>query len=263
MFDLDAKPVSLLTTGNPKTAKGEGLGYFTAILHLAPHKLSGRNVCSHASAGCIAACLNTAGRGGIGLDADGLNLIQVARIRRTRYFTSNRESFLIDLVDEIAAHVRRALAHGLKPAIRLNGTSDLPWENIRVGKFANIMAVFPDVQFYDYTKIPARIRRNALKVKNYHLTFSLSESNDSDAIDALEAGMNVAVAMNVRKSGTLPRTFSLGVSSLSPIKLADTYDVVDGDTTDLRFLDPSPCFVGLRAKGRGKKDSSGFVREVI
>lgn len=254
MFDLDQQPKSLLTVGNPKTAKGEKHGVLTAILHFAPHKLSGRNVCSHASAGCAAACLNTAGRGGINLDADGLNMIQAARIRRTRYFTRDRQAFMVDLADEIATHVLRALKHGLKPAIRLNGTSDLPWENIPAGKHANIMAMFPDVQFYDYTKVPARIRKRALKVKNYHLTFSLSEENDANALDALLHGMNVAVAMNVRKGQPLPPKFTLGGCLPRP--------VIDGDLTDLRFLDRRGCFVGLRAKGRGKVDTSGFVRNV-
>src|SRR3954469_19619820 len=97
--DLDQRPPhgGLLTTGNPKTAKGEGRGYFTAILHLAPSKVSGRNTCANATAGCAAACLNTAGRGGIGLDANGLNAIQVARIRRTRFAFADRASFLVAL----------------------------------------------------------------------------------------------------------------------------------------------------------------------
>lgn len=254
MFDLGANPKSLLTLRNLKTAKGEKHGYLTAILHLAPHKLSGRNVCSHASAGCIAACLNTSGRGGIGLDADGLNVIQVARIRRTRYFTRDRQAFMLDLACEVADHERTALARGLKPCVRLNGTSDLPWENIALGKHANIMAMFPGVQFYDYTKVPVRLRRRAASVPNYHLTFSLSESNDSNATEALANGMSVAVAMNVRKGQPLPACFKLNMH---------TVHVVDGDLTDLRFLDPKAVIVGLRAKGsRGKADTSGFVRSV-
>lgn len=258
-YNLDTAPLSLLTTGNPKTAKGEKHGYLTAILHLAPHKLSGRNVCSHASVGCAAACLNTAGRGGMALDENGLNLIQVARIRRTRYFTRDRENFMIDLANEIAAHVLRAIRHGLKPCVRLNGTSDIPWENVKVGAHSSIFAMFPDVQFYDYTKMPIRLRKRALKVSNYHLTFSLSESNDLVAISAMLEGVNVAVAMNVKRSGALPPTFSITNGHPEGTIHAP---VIDGDATDLRFLDKSGSFVGLRAKGRGKQDESGFVRNV-
>jgi hypothetical protein len=255
MYDLNAHPKSLLTTGNPKTAKGEGHGVLTAILHFAPHKLSGRNVCSHASAGCAAACLNTAGRGGIGLDADGLNLIQVARIRRTRYFTRSQQSFMADLAVEIANHERRAIAHGLTPAVRLNGTSDIPWENVRCGAHRNIFAMFPGVQFYDYTKVPLSIRRRALDVPNYHLTFSLCEDNNARAEAALIAGVNVAAVFDTRKSGELPERFTIGKV---------TTKVIDGDKTDLRFRDGSGLvlgyIVGLRAKGRAKHDTSGFVR---
>lgn len=255
-YDLDAAPKTLLTISNPKILKGGKQGYLSAILHLAPHKLSGRNVCSHASVGCAAACLNTAGRGGINLDADGLNIIQVARIQRTRYFTRDKQAFMVDLADEIAAHVQRAIRKGLTPCIRLNGTSDIPWENVKVGAFANIFAMFPDLQFYDYTKMPIRLRRRALSVPNYHLTFSLSESNDVHAIEALAAGVNVAVAMNVKRSGDLPKWWRI------PGDLCARTQVIDGDESDLRFLDAPDSFVGLRAKGRGKADTSGFVRNV-
>src|SRR5690349_2376347 len=127
-YDLDAVPAFLLTTSNPKTAKGEGAGWHTAILHFAPATLAGFNVCGYASKGCVKGCLNTAGHGGIGLDADGLNTVQVARIQRTRWFKRDRDAFMARLVREIRAHVRRAERHGLRPCVRLNGTSDLPWE---------------------------------------------------------------------------------------------------------------------------------------
>lgn len=255
--DLDQKPPlgGLLTTGNPKTAKGEGHGYLTAILHLAPSTVSGRNTCANATAGCAAACLNTAGRGGIGLDADGLNAIQVARIRRTRYAFADRAGFLADLADEIRKHERSAHRHGLKPAVRLNGTSDLRWERFPVGDYPNIFAMFPDVIFYDYTKHPAH-KRSVASIPNYSLTFSLAESNDRHAAAALESGINVAAVFSTRKSADLPDFYNIG---------GRDWSVIDGDATDLRFLDPkgSPAvIVGLRAKGRAKRDMSGFVRHI-
>jgi hypothetical protein len=261
MFNLDDAPVSLLTTGNPKVAKGEKHGVLTAIMHLAPEKVSGRNVCPHATAGCAAACLNTAGRGGIGLDADGLNGIQAARIRRTRYFHRDRAAFLRDLVSEIAKHERTAKRHGLTPAVRLNGTSDLPFERFPVERdgetFPHVFAAFPSITFYDYTKFPARLRPLVPGIPNYSLTFSLADGlkSETEAGRALEAGMNVAAVFAVKRGQPLPSMHAVsGVLA----------HVIDGDETDLRFLDPCESvgvIVGLRAKGRAIHDRTGFVRQ--
>jgi hypothetical protein len=229
--------MTLLTTGNPKIAKGTVLGYLTNILHLAPYKLSGRNVCPMATAGCAAACLNTAGRGGIIKRGETTNQIQIARLARTDFFFVDREAFMGKLVKEITNAIKLAEKHELTPVFRLNGTSDIRWETIAVGGFRNVMEMFPNVQFYDYTKIANRRDLPA----NYHLTFSLAESNLEDALLALAHGMNVAAVFR-----TVPDTF-LGVS------------VIDGDATDLRFLDKRGVVVGLKAKGKAKKDTSGFV----
>lgn len=259
-YPLDTKPLALLTVGNPKTAKGEKYGVLTAIMHLAPAQLSGRNVCPHATQGCIAACLNTAGRGGIGLDADGLNVIQAARIRRTRYFQRDRDAFMADLVAEIERHVKVAAKHELSPAIRLNGTSDLPWERFPVTRggvtYPHVFAAFPDTTFYDYTKWPVRLRPLVSAIPNYSLTFSLAESNEENAGNALRAGVNVAAVFDTRKSADLPAWHAIGGTIAR---------VIDGDASDLRYMDPSESvgvIVGLRAKGRAKRDTSGFVRKV-
>ena len=242
---------TLLSTSNPKTAKGAAEGYLTAILHLAPYTLAGvGNVCSHATAGCIAGCLNLAGRGGIFARGETTNRIQEARIRRTREFTADRPAFLHRLAKEIEAHVRRAARAGLKPAVRLNGTSDLEWEGIAPDLFERFAAV----QFYDYTKNPARARRFGAGQlpPNYHLTFSRSESTPVAKIERLlDAGVNVAaVYLEVPRFGWNP---AAGIDSGLP--------VIDGDATDLRFLDPRGVIVGLRAKGPARRDTSGFVLE--
>jgi hypothetical protein len=239
----------LLTMGNPKLAKGEKQGYLSFVLHLAPAKLSGYQVCPMATAGCRAACLNTAGRGGMmaGVSrlteadvAAGLqNTIQKARIRKTKLFFEDREQFLDLLVREVRKGIRYAKQRGFTPVFRLNGTSDIRWEAVRIGNSPSIMAMFPDVQFYDYTKIANR--RNV--PSNYALTFSLADGNDVQAFAALAAGFNVAAVF--RKD--LPETF-MGRA------------VVNGDETDLRFLDPKGVIVGLKAKGNAKRDTSGFVR---
>jgi hypothetical protein len=260
--------IKLLTTGNPKVAKGQANGYLTNILHLAPSRMSGYNTCPMATAGCAAACLNTAGRGGLFaghatgvlsgedlvqaiMDGKITNKIQLARIARTKFFFEDRAAFMKQLVREVKAAIKRARKYDLTPVFRLNGTSDIRWETIPVTvtqkgimqlpidvTYPNIMTMFPMVQWYDYTKIANRRDLPA----NYHLTFSLAESNLDNAKQALRNGMNVAAVF--RK---VPRVF-LG------------HAVMDGDATDLRFLDPKPVIVGLTAKGKAKKDQTGFVQ---
>lgn len=222
--------MKLLTVGNTKTVKGEALGYMTFIMHLAPSTLSGYNTCPMASAGCASACLNTAGRGRF-------TATQEARIRKTRWFFNDRDTFMAQLVKDIEAAIRKAARENMTPVFRLNGTSDIRWETVSVLGHRNIMEVFPNVQFYDYTKLPNRRDIPA----NYHLTFSRSESNDSYVTAAVGAGMNVAVVFD-----TLPQTY-LG------------RPVIDGTETDLRFLDSEGVIVGLLAKGKAKKDTSGFT----
>lgn len=241
--------VELLTPDgyNPKTKKGRARGYSTAIMHFAPAELSGFNVCQFATPGCRAACLNTAGRGGIALDAQGLNEIQRARIARTRLFFLNRFLFNALLVRSIQTHIRRAVAKGLIPVVRLNGTSDLPWETLRLNDGRTVLETFPEITFYDYTKHVKRAVRNAegLHPANYSLTFSRAESNHADVERVLAAGGNVAAVFAVKPHAL-------------PLQYADRA-VVDGDRDDLRFLDPAGVIVGLSAKGRGKRDMSGFV----
>lgn len=232
--------MKLLTENNPKTEKGQTQGYLTFILHLAPGSISGYNVCPGASHGCLQACLNTAGRGH-------MDMIQNARIRKTKMFYENRDVFMTLLYDDIRRGIKKADRLGLTPVFRLNGTSDIRWETVRRDVWAgmNIFEMFPNIQFYDYTKLSNR--RNI--PDNYHLTFSRSESNDGQIAEALSNGMNIAVVFDTRKKDELPIKWGM-------------VNVVDGDVSDLRFLDPVHCIVGLRAKGRGRKDNSGFVVEV-
>jgi len=238
--------MKLLNHDNAKTSKGNSLGYKTAIMYLSPFDHSGYNVCPMAEmAGCVKPCLNLAGHGGMIPKGETTNRVQEARKRRTRWFMEDRESFMDQLVYEIRHHIRVSKRQRLIPTVRLNGTSDIRWENVPVTigdfEYRNIMDAFWDIQFYDYTKIPNRKRIP----ENYYLTWSYSGANGSYAklVDkAFDSGMNVAVVF--RKD--LPRKFK-------------GYDVVDGDETDLRFLDSKTVVVGLRAKGPAKKDTSGFV----
>jgi len=233
----------LLTVANAKTIKGEKLGILTGILYLAPAMISGRQVCPKASDGCKSVCLYTAGRGRF-------TSTQEARIAKTNLFFDDRAGFMAILADNIAAIIRKAKREGLTPAIRLNGTSDIAWEKISVVvdgvRFRNVMTAFPTVQFYDYTKIAGR--KAAIALPNYHLTFSLAENNDQDAFTAIREGYNLAVVMDLKKDDDKPTQWG-------------GYPVVDGDLSDVRFLDPKGGhIVALTAKGEAKKDTSGFVR---
>lgn len=237
--------MKLLSTGNPKILKGEKKGYMTYILHLAPADVSGYNTCPKATAGCKAACLNTAGRGGMFKRGESTNVIQEARKRKTRFFFENRGAFMLQLYLDIKKAIKQAEKKGLIPVFRLNGTSDLAWEKYEVQDGKNIFQMFPDVQFYDYTKI---LGRKVKDIPNYHLTFSAADGNDADVFKALVLfGMNVATVFGIKKNSPMPETYE-GVP------------VFNGDDSDLRFLDPKGVVVGLYAKGKAKKDTSGFVK---
>lgn len=233
--------MKLLTiNGNPKITKGDVTsGYLTAILHLSPANLSGYETCPKRSAGCSNACLNLSGRGGMFKKGESTNVIQQARIRKTKYFFEAQKDFLNDLRAELKSFIKKCDKLGLKPAVRLNGTSDILWEK------TGLISEFPTIQFYDYTAIDARFKASWDLPKNYHLTFSRKENNDDAVNRVLNDGGNVAVVF--RKY--LPETYK-------------GKKVIDGTKTDLRFLDEKNVIVGLVAKGsRAKKDTSGFILE--
>lgn len=215
---------------NSKTIKGQKFGYMTGIIYLAPSIESGKNLCAHASEGCKAACLFTAGRGR-------MSNVKNARIAKTKFFIENRSAFLAQLEKEIVSLVKKAEKNGMTPVLRLNGTSDLPWENL------GIIQKFPSVQFMDYTANPKRAISflNGELPANYHLTFSRKESNQAQVELLASMGMNIAAVF-----ATMPENYL-------------NKPVIDGDESDLRFLDSKGVIVGLKAKGKAKKDTSGFV----
>ena len=240
--------MKLLSVGNPKTLKGMVQGYNTYILHLAPASLSGKNTCPKATAGCMAACLNTAGRGGMYKKGESTNAIQQARIRKTNLFFQERDAFFEFLIKDIKLAIKQSAKIGLVPVFRLNGTSDLSWEKYGFTDngvfYSNIFARFPNVQFYDYTKV---LGRKVFGIANYHLTFSAADGNDADVLSAMIQGMNVAVVFGIKKTLAMPESYK-------------NRSVFNGDESDLRFLDPKGMVVGLYAKGKAKKDTTGFVK---
>jgi hypothetical protein len=240
--------MKLLSTGNLKVLKGMAQGYMTYILHLAPATLSGYNVCAKATQGCIAACLNTAGRGGMFKKGETTNVIQKARIRKTELFFEDRVQFMALLVKDIELAIKQSIRMKLFPVVRLNGTSDIAWEKYEVVRdgitYSNIFAAFPDLEFYDYTKI---LGRKINHIENYSLTFSAADGNDADVAKAMQQGYNIATVFGIKKTLPMPETY-MG------------RPVFNGDDSDLRFLDPHGVVVGLYAKGKAKKDTSGFVK---
>ena len=233
----------LLTIGaDSKTVKGEKFGFLTGIQYLAPFDLSGVNLCPFApSAKCHEGCLNTAGRGA-------MNSIQIARLKKTMYYLENRAYFFENLWLDIESVIRKARRENLTPVIRLNGTSDILWERQsfkRAGiEYRNIFEAFPNVQFYDYTKDAKN--RDQLPV-NYDLTFSLSGADGFARFNALalSKGMRAAAVFRDR----LPAEF-MGRK------------VINGDESDLRFLDDKNVIIGLKAKGRARHDKTGFVFDI-
>lgn len=240
-----SRPLLTPHDANAQTRGGGTVaGYEGVLLNLAPFTKSGQgNVCPFASPYCAAGCYDTAGYGRF-------DNIQQARLRRTRLFWEDRAAFLAQLVREIAALERRAARNGRRPIARLNNSSDLRWERfpvVRDGQpFPSIMHAFPDIQFYDYTKIPRRRDTTPDWPANYHLTFSLSENNDAHAAAALAAGLNLAVVL----AGAAPWPAAWS-----------GYPVLDGNASDLRFLDPAGGhIVALRPRGVLVARPTAFVR---
>jgi hypothetical protein len=225
--------MTLLSTNNTKIKKGEKLGWRTYGLSLSPAGKSGKQFCPHRSTGCEFACLDTSGMGIF-------SNVQAARLAKSRFFIDNRNDFLAQLHKELHNAEKWGAKNQMPVAVRPNVLSDLPFHKLID------MARFPSIQFYDYTPNLDRMMqflRGELP-KNYHLTFSRKENNQHKVHAVIAAGGNVAVAFN-----RLPETY-LGLP------------VIDGDQSDLRFLDPKGVIVGLKAKGKGKRDTSGFVVQV-
>lgn len=265
--DLAPLPAKMFSPDSGKAKKANGTGWLNLILYLAPHNFAGAgNLCPKASPACIASCLGLySGQASmVASDApEHANNVRKSRILKAQHFMRNRATFMASLVRDIAKNYKVATRDGLRVCIRLNGSSDISFEGIAIaidaeqskylmscglecapGFYKNVFAVFPSLQFVDYTKITQRMTR-ALP-SNYHLTFSRSETNDREAIEALVMGKNVAAVFE-----TLPDTWH-------------GFKVINGDNNDLRHLDPRNAaqgyVIGLTPKGpKAKRDTSGFV----
>ena len=225
---FSSKPKALLgVDSNAKTVKGQAMGFFTAILYLSPADISGVNLCPLAElAKCKEACLASAGRGAF-------RSVFMARLRKTLFFLQYQSEFLDMLKLEISRLSRK---FGSQLLVRLNGTSDIRWELLGMPQ------AFPDVQFYDYTKLPNRKGITS----NYDLTFSGSGVAEYQPIMFKAKSQGMRIAMVFRSRDAIPSSYA-------------DMAVVDGDNSDIRHLDPQGVVVGLYAKGKAKTDRSGFV----
>jgi hypothetical protein len=228
---------------NAKTIKGEKYNIKTAILYLMPSDKSGVQLCPMAKlAGCEKACLFTAGRGA-------MSNVMLSRLRKTLYFNQYREQFMHQLHNELIRERLRAERKGYKLIVRLNGTSDIRWENVALGyAYKNIMQALPDIQFYDYSKIANRRNIPA----NYDLTFSYSGVSEYLPFVQKAVANGERIAVVFRNRSIVEQMLANGESFLG-------LPVVDGDNTDIRHLDPKGAVVALYAKGKARYDQSGFV----
>ena len=227
---------------NAKTIKGERYGIKTAILYLMPANGSGQQLCPMAElAQCKAPCLFTAGRGA-------MSNVMLSRLRKTLYFNQYRDRFMAQLQREIAREEKKAKRKGYKLVVRLNGTSDIRWELIAINGASSLMALFPDVQFYDYTKLANRKNIPG----NYDLTFSYSGVPAYAPYVAKAVSNGERIAVVFRNRAIVEAMLANGETFLG-------LPVVDGDDSDIRHLDPRGAIVALYAKGKARKDTSGFV----
>jgi len=242
MKNIKLKRIPLISIDtNAKTVKGQKEGFLTGILYMAPANLSGYNTCAMASiAQCDIACLNTAGLGGV------YTSIQEARIKKARLYFEDRDLFMHNIVLDIKKLIKKASEKGFIPLVRLNGTSDIKWENIPLTvdgvDYPNIMSVFPEIQFYDYTKIANRVDLP----KNYDLTFSYSGVLKYQKYVNIAMQNKMRIAVVFRSEKLIPKKF-LGL------------DCISGDNTDIRHIEAGNIIVALYAKGKAKKDQTGFV----
>ena len=231
----------IFSIDNPKAIKAHAYGWLNAIHYMAPARLAGvGNLCTSASPGCLSLCLGEHSGAAIYYPS----VIQ-SRIAKARRFMKDRKAYMGDMFHAIELAYAKALREGLNLCVRPNGSTDIAWEGVRDYTGATLIESFPEIQFTDYTKSFKRALAHAKGrlPKNYHLTFSRSETNDSQCLEILRAGGNVAVVF----AGVRPSHWN-------------GFPVIDGDAHDLRHLDGKGVVVGLTPKGhKAKRDKSGFV----
>ena len=231
------------STDSAKAIKADKFGYLNGISYAAPAKTAGAgDMCCDSTPGCRGLCIGEhAGRAAISKPGE-VSPVMQSRIRKTRFFMSDPQAYINEACHHIERLERRAEVLDKLLCIRMNGSTDTPYERLKIEARGglSIYEVFEHLQFVEYTK---RFERLGNVPSNVHLTFSRSELNESHCREALARGFNVAVIF----AGTFP-THYLG------------YPVIDGRLHDLRHLDPEPVIVGLEPLGKpAKNDRTGMV----
>jgi len=211
----------ILGTGM-KTEKGERAGYLTAVSYLLPNK----DICKGSSKECLKSCLKDSGR-------LVMPNVRTAMKRKSDLYQNDIDLFKASLINDIGKHEKKAIRKGLIPVVRINGTSDIDVQSL------GVIEQFPNVQFYDYTKLFDRYSHES----NYHLTYSFDGHNLGECVKKLMQGLNVAMVFNCDE---LPKSYK-------------GFPVIDGDKDDLRFLDGFGAIVGLKVKGKAKKYENAFI----
>jgi len=203
---------------------------YTYAIYLAPANTSGYNVCSHSTPECRMGCLATSGRQAIEIFS-GIDKIKNSRIKKTKLFFEENDFFMAWLIAEIKAAQNKAKRDGYYFSVRLNATSDIDWENVRLNGL-NIFEIFPDVSFYDYTK---NVNKYINKPENYHLTYSYTGRNWEQCKILLEQGFNIAMVFKTTNENELPTEYK-------------GFKVINGDLTDYRIADGKGIIIGLKWK---------------
>jgi len=240
---MQAHP-TIFSVDSAKAIKAQDYGYLNAIHYMAPHRsgLLKGTLCSHASDSCIRLCLGKySGQAAMVADLEnGVNSVRVSRTLKAQLFMSNPTGYLREVYKAIRRLIHKARKMLLTPVIRLNGSTDIPWERIKLQDGRTIFAHFPLVQFVDYTKNPSRLGHG---IPNYHLTLSYSGANWPACAKALFDGHNVAMIFGA----ALPDRMQ-------------GFRVINGDIHDLRHLDPRGVIVGLTPKGlKAKRTDTPFI----
>jgi len=219
---------------------------YTYAFYLAPAETSGYNICSHSTHECRLGCLATSGHAGMEILAGKSTRIKDSRIKKVKMFYEEPEYFINWMIAEIKKYQRKAKKDGYFFSVRLNATSDIDWQNVKISG-QTISEMFPEVNFYDYTK---NANKFVGKPSNYHLTYSYTGRNWHLCEALLKRGNNVAMVFNVKNEKDLPAMYK-------------GYSVINGDLTDYRIDDAKGIIVGLKWKKIANSADNKAIKESV